>query len=57
MAYLETSIVVIGLADDPVFVYIENFIKDKFGIKTEKVKNTVIKEELVKIIEVIEVLI
>ena len=51
MAYLETSIVVIGLADDPVFVYIENFIKDKFGIKTEKVKNTVIKEELVKIIE------
>ena len=30
---------------------IANFIKNKFGIKTEEIKDTVIKEEPVKIIE------
>ena len=36
----------------PVLLFIANFIKAKFGIKTEKVKDNVVKEESVKIIEV-----
>ena len=52
MAYSETRIVVGGLAHVPVLIFIANFIKGKFGIKTEKTKDTVIKGEPVKIIEV-----
>ena len=52
MAYSETRIVIGGLAHVPVLIFIANFIKGKFGIKTEETKNTVIKEEPVKIIEV-----
>ena len=48
MAYLETRIVIGGQAHIPVLIFIANFIKGKFGIKTE---NTVVKEEPVKIIE------
>jgi len=33
-------------------IFIANFIKGKFGIKTEEVKDTKVKEETVKIIEV-----
>ena len=51
MAYSETRIVIGGLAHVPVLIFIANFIKGKFGIKTEKTKNTVIKEEHVKTIE------
>ena len=51
MAYSETRIVIGGLAHVPVLIYIANFIKGKFGIKTEKTKGTVVKEEPVKIIE------
>jgi len=50
MAYSETRIVIGGLAHVPVLIFIANFIKGKFGIKTET-KDTVIKEEPVKIIE------
>ena len=32
-------------------IFIANFIKGKFGIKTEETKDTVVKEEPVKIIE------
>ena len=35
-----------------VLLFIANFIKGKFGIKTEKVKDNVVKEESFKIIEV-----
>jgi len=35
----------------PVLIFIANFIKDKFGIKTEETKDTLVKEEPVKIIE------
>ena len=35
----------------PVLIFIANFIKGKFGIKTEETKDTVFKEEPVKIIE------
>jgi hypothetical protein len=35
-----------------VLIFIANFIKGKLGIKTEEEKNTVVKEEQVKIIEV-----
>ena len=52
MAYSETRIVIGGLAHVPVLIFIANFIKGKFGIKTEEIKDTVVNEELVKIIEV-----
>jgi len=52
MAYSETRIVIGGLAHVPVLIFIANFIKGKLGIKTEEAKDTVVKEEPVKIIEV-----
>ena len=51
MAYSETRIVIGGLAHVPVLIFIANFIKGKFGIKTEKKKDNLVKEEPVKIIE------
>ena len=51
MAYSETRIVIGGLAHVPILIFIANFIKGKFGIKTEEAKDTVVKEELVKVIE------
>ena len=51
MAYSETKIVIGGLAHVPVII-LANFIRGKFGIKTEEAKDTVINEEPVKIIEV-----
>ena len=51
MAYSETRIVIGGLAHVPVLIFIVNFIKGKFGIKTEEKKDTLSKEEPVKIIE------
>ena len=51
MAYSETRIVIGGLAHVPVLIFIANLIKGKFGIKTEETKETVIKREPVKIIE------
>ena len=51
MAYSETRIVIGGLVHVPVLIFIANFIKGKFGIKTEETKNTVLKGEPVKIIE------
>ena len=50
MAYSETRIVIGGLAHVPVLIFIANFIKGKFGIKTEERKDTSVKEEPVKII-------
>ena len=44
MAYSETRIVIGGLAHVPVLIFIANFIKGKFGIKTEEKKDTVVKE-------------
>ena len=35
MAYSETKILIGGLAHVPVLIFIANFIKGKFGIKTE----------------------
>ena len=52
MAYSETRIVIGGLAHVPVLIFIANFIKGKFVIKTEEAKNTAAHEEQVKIIEV-----
>ena len=51
MAYSETRIVIGGLAHVPVLIFIANFIKGKFGIKTEEAKDNVVKEEPVRIIE------
>ena len=51
MAYSETKILIGGLAHVPVLIFVANFIKDKFGINTEKAKDNVIHEEPVKIIE------
>ena len=44
MAYSETRIVIGGLAHVPVLIFIANFIKGKFGIKTEEKKDTLVKE-------------
>jgi len=52
MAYSDTRIVIGGLAHVPVLIFIANFIKGKFVIKTEKAKDAVVHEEPVKIIEV-----
>ena len=51
MAYSETRKVIGGLAHVPVLIFIANFIKGKFGIKTEEKKDSLVKEEPVKIIE------
>ena len=40
-----------GLGHVPILIFIANFIKGKFGIKTEETKVTVVKEEPVKVIE------
>ena len=52
MSYSETRIVIGGLAHIPVLIFIANFIKGKFVIKTEKAKDNLVHEEPVKIIEV-----
>jgi hypothetical protein len=52
MAYSETRIVIGGLAHVPIIIFIANFIKGKFGIKTEETKDNVFKGKPVKIIEV-----
>ena len=51
MTYSETRIVIGGLAHVPVLIFIANFIKGKFGIKTEETKGTVVEGEPVKVIE------
>ena len=52
MVYSETRIVIGGLAHVPVLIFIANFIKGKFVIKTEETKDAEVKEEPVRIIEV-----
>ena len=51
MVYSETRIVIGGLAHVPVLIFMANFIKGKFGIKTQEDKNNVGKAEPLKIIE------
>ena len=43
MAYSETRIVIGGLVHVPVLIFKSNFIKGKFGIKTEKAKDIKVK--------------
>ena len=57
MAYWETRIVIGSLAHVPVLIFIANFIKRKFSIKTEEAKVPLIKKEPVKIIEVKDTLV
>ena len=52
MVFSETRIVMGGLAHVPVLIFIANFIKGNFGIKTEEALDNVINIEPVKIIEV-----
>ena len=54
MAYSETRMVIGGLAHVPVLIFIANFFKGKFEIKTEETKDKVVKGEPVKIIGVKE---
>ena len=54
MAYSETRIVIGGLAHIPVLIFIANFIKGRLGVKTEEIKDTEVKEDLVKIIKLKE---
>ena len=51
MAYSETRILIGDLAHVPVLIFIANFIKGKFRIKTEEIKDTSVKENPVEIIE------
>ena len=51
MAYSEIRIVIVGLAHVPILIFIANFIKGKFVIKTEETIDTGVKEKPVKIIE------
>ena len=51
MAYSEIRIVFGGLAHFPILIFIANFIKVKFGVKSEEVKETLVKDEPVKVIE------
>ena len=51
MAYSETRIVIGGLAHVPVLIFIVNFIKGKFGVKTEGAKDTLVKEGKAKAIK------
>ena len=48
MAYSETRIVVGDITYVLVLIFIANFIKGKFGIKTEETKDTVVNYEPVK---------
>ena len=57
MAYSETRIVIGGLAHIPILIFIANFIKGKFGIKTEETKETVVKEEPNKIIKIKDIVV
>ena len=57
MPFSETKIVIGGLAHVPVLIFIANFIKGKFGIKTEETKDSVVKGEQVKIIEVKDIVV
>ena len=45
MSYSETRIIIGGLAHVNVLIFIANFIKGKFEIKTENAKDNVVKEE------------
>ena len=54
MAYSEIKIVIGGLAHVPVLIFIANFIKGRFLIKTKELKNTLVKDEPVKVFEVRE---
>ena len=51
MAYSETRIVVGGLAHVPVLIFIANFIKGKFRIKTQEDEDNVGQEQPLKIIK------
>ena len=51
MAYSDTRIVIGGIAQVRILIFIANFIKGKFGIKTEETKDALVLEEPVKIIE------
>ena len=48
MAYSETRIVIGGLAHVPVLIFIANFIKGKFIVKTKKAIETVVNERPIK---------
>ncbi len=57
MANSESRIVIGGLAHVPALIFIANFIKGKFGIKTEETKDNAVKGEPVKIIEASDIVV
>ena len=57
MAYSETRIIIGGLAHVPILIFIANFIKGKFVVKTKKAIETVVIEEPVKVIELKETIV
>ena len=57
MAYSETKIVIGGIAHIPVLIFIANFIKGKFEVKQETLKETLVKEDPFKVIKAKETLV
>ena len=57
MAYSETRIVIGGLANVTVLIFIANFIKGKFIVKTKKAIETVVKERPIKGIDTKEIVV
>ena len=57
MAYLETRIVIGGFAHVPVLIFIANFIKGRFIVKTKKAIETVVKERPIKWIDTKEIVV
>ena len=57
MAYSETRIIIGGLAHVPILIFIANFIKGKFIVKTKKAIETVVKERPIKGIDTKEIVV
>ena len=57
MVNSESRIVIGGLAHVPFLIFIANFIKGKFGIKTEETKDNVVKGKQFKIIQVKDIVV
>ncbi len=55
MDYSDKRVVIFGLANVMVLIFLANIFKGKFGIKNEQEVNTVVKEEPFKITEVKEI--
>jgi len=54
MAYSETKVIIGGLAHVPILIFILNLIKGNFETKTDDTKETKVKKEPIKVLELKE---